>query len=667
MPKNTKHFKNCLGVFQGGGCKALAFVGAFKEARESGVFFSQVAGTSAGSIVAALVAAGASPEYLENAVLETEFANFKRPVDKHISGGSHYIARTLSKMATKKVRLVVKFLRRLGLFSSEEIEVWVEKHLRALLNVTSEKKITFADLNIPLHIVATELGKSAPVIWDLESTPNSSVSYAVRCSCTIPVFFQPVDAKYVDGGVLSNLPAFVLNRSRGKTYEKLLCFMFSDDASVEVSPINVDSGVERQSAVLDAETYLMQLASAIIDGAVTIQAGLQDGLHAIRIDRLPLGTVDFDKINKQSIQEMFVAGQTAARNFFESEAVNLRGREGNRRVLFTEPEALNCIVREEAASGDEVIISLASTRYVYNLFPTLLHWRLNGSGLTFICSASLVQGNTNEAMHERFRRLVLDGLGAKVVVRDELPIEGCFFRRRQGMGSAIIFNEKRASESRACFATKYDKTYDSVAISTMFSVLRPLIDGQAGGLGSSSFSLVRAGLDVLVERLKTIEQYSGDQVVMGIEEVDVRRIVFLTKYVKSYKYSQIERLFRIYRQLGFDLFESVAIEYRSSDGNVVMPVTPPVAEKHGDFFYLFEGNSRLTYMIKEMSAQRLKLLVVRNVSAAFPSTGRFGPNQLLISDEGRIGRDRYKDWNKEHYRDIEAVIRRPSIYLSVLN
>lgn len=39
MTQATKHFKNCLGVFQGGGCKALAFVGAFKEAIARGVFF----------------------------------------------------------------------------------------------------------------------------------------------------------------------------------------------------------------------------------------------------------------------------------------------------------------------------------------------------------------------------------------------------------------------------------------------------------------------------------------------------------------------------------------------------------------------------------------------------------------------------------------------------
>lgn len=58
-------FDNCLAVFQGGGCKALAYVGAYKSALKHGVHFNELAGTSAGSIVAALIAAGATPDQLE--------------------------------------------------------------------------------------------------------------------------------------------------------------------------------------------------------------------------------------------------------------------------------------------------------------------------------------------------------------------------------------------------------------------------------------------------------------------------------------------------------------------------------------------------------------------------------------------------------------------------
>lgn len=46
------------GVFSGGGIKGLALVGAYEVVEQRGFKFARLAGTSAGSIVAALIAAG---------------------------------------------------------------------------------------------------------------------------------------------------------------------------------------------------------------------------------------------------------------------------------------------------------------------------------------------------------------------------------------------------------------------------------------------------------------------------------------------------------------------------------------------------------------------------------------------------------------------------------
>jgi predicted acylesterase/phospholipase RssA len=646
----TRHFKNCLGVFQGGGCKALAFVGAFREATECGVFFSQIAGTSAGSIIAALVAAGASPEYLENAILDTKFDSFKQPVDDDIAGENHAFARLISFVSTRDVRLTVRFLRRLGLFSSSQIESWVETHLRTLLKVSADKRVTFDDLNLPLHIVATEIGTASPMIWSTESTPAASVSYAVRCSCTIPVYFQPVDKRYVDGGVLSNLPAFVLNRSSRRSYEKVLCFAFEADRSQVLN------------GELDAKSYLLKLISTIIDGSTAIQSGLQEELHSIEITGLPLGTVDFDKITPESVKAMFAAGKVAAEKFFRSETTKVRARYENQRILLTEPETLNHIVREELGKGDEVTISLPTTRYVYNMFPTLLYWRMQGVALTFITKTAETQVTAGMVIHEKFRRIILQGLGAHVHELDELSIEGVFLRRQNQAGNAIVFDEHRAEEYRACFAMNYDKTYDASAIRSMFPSSKVRTSHPIAST-SNTFRLVKGGENLLMQRLKTIDQYSDDRITIDVEEIDIQKIVFLTKFVKSYKYSQIERLFRIYDLHGFNLFEPINMQYDSALGGVIMPITPPVAEEHGGKFYLFEGNSRLTYMIKELNVTRVRLVVVRNVSAAFPTSGHFNSSQLLISDEDRIGGNRYKNWNRAHYREIEEAARRPRYYV----
>ena len=66
MNLKNHEFINSKGVFQGGGCKAVAFIGAYESALENGVCFTEFAGTSAGSIFAAIIAAGASVEEMKN-------------------------------------------------------------------------------------------------------------------------------------------------------------------------------------------------------------------------------------------------------------------------------------------------------------------------------------------------------------------------------------------------------------------------------------------------------------------------------------------------------------------------------------------------------------------------------------------------------------------------
>ncbi|MGL6499857.1 patatin-like phospholipase family protein [Aeromonas dhakensis] len=210
--KKTVHFKNCLGVFQGGGCKAIAFIGAYEEARKRGVYFSEVAGTSAGSIFAALISAGATPEYLDRLVNNTCFSDFNSPVEKMVSKkyGSKigHINKFLPRTKKiKKYKDIFYFLLNLGLYSSAQLESWLNERLKELLGV-SEGIINFSDLKIPLHVIATDIQNQNSITWNYNNSPNMSVAYAVRCSCSIPGYFQPVDMKYVDGGLVSNLPTF---------------------------------------------------------------------------------------------------------------------------------------------------------------------------------------------------------------------------------------------------------------------------------------------------------------------------------------------------------------------------------------------------------------------------------------------------------------------------
>src|SRR5438105_5624621 len=65
------------GVFEGGGVKGIALVGGLTAAEEAGVKrWTNVAGTSAGAIVASLVAVGYSASALHDVMAKLKYAPF---------------------------------------------------------------------------------------------------------------------------------------------------------------------------------------------------------------------------------------------------------------------------------------------------------------------------------------------------------------------------------------------------------------------------------------------------------------------------------------------------------------------------------------------------------------------------------------------------------------
>lgn len=197
------------GVFSGGGIKAYAFVGALEVVEKAGYQFKRVAGTSAGAIMAALIAAG-----------------YK----------SHEIKEELEKIHPKlfmdETNVIYKFpfikwltlYWRMGLYSGNEFEDWVENLLEA-------KGIRdFSDLpEGTLKIVASDVTKGRLLVIpddlnDYGLDPlKFSVARAVRMSAGLPFFFEPIKlyginserSIIIDGGVLSNLPIWLF-AERGK-------------------------------------------------------------------------------------------------------------------------------------------------------------------------------------------------------------------------------------------------------------------------------------------------------------------------------------------------------------------------------------------------------------------------------------------------------------------
>ncbi len=197
------------GVFSGGGIKAFALIGAIEEAEKRKLEFVRVAGTSAGSIVAAFIAAGYTSGQIYKLLDGLDLRTLIHP---------------------KKNSIPFSLLRwllvywRMGLYNGNFFESWIAEKLAA------KGLVTFADLpEQTLRVIASDLTNGQMIILpdDLPKYGISSSSFpiakAIRMSCSLPYYFEPVRLKIetginivVDGGVLSNFPMWLFDQERKK-------------------------------------------------------------------------------------------------------------------------------------------------------------------------------------------------------------------------------------------------------------------------------------------------------------------------------------------------------------------------------------------------------------------------------------------------------------------
>lgn len=210
-------------VLEGGGVKGVGLVGAVLRLMDAGYRFTRVAGTSAGAIVAALLASGASAEQLRQVMERLDYRKVPDRAPPPIPGVSEGVS----------------LLRHAGAYEGDYIHEFLREEL-GRLGVE-----TFADLRrehdegadpglerfqqYKLVVMATDItnGRLLRLPWDyhlLGLEPDSRpVADAVRASISIPLYFEPVTIRngtgepvtLVDGGVLSNFPIEAFDRTDG--------------------------------------------------------------------------------------------------------------------------------------------------------------------------------------------------------------------------------------------------------------------------------------------------------------------------------------------------------------------------------------------------------------------------------------------------------------------
>lgn len=213
-------------VLEGGGVKGIGLLGAYLTLLDAGYQIHRVAGTSAGAIVGALIAADMPADFMLKTMREVDYGAFQ---DKGFLDHLGKVGKGLSILFEK------------GIYEGEYLRAWLDDLLSDL------GKVTFGDLRLDdpegslppersyrlvIHTSDISCGRLVRLPWDYplygRDPDRQRVADAVRASMSIPFFYEPIrfrgrrtdgteiNSYLVDGGMLSNFPIDVFDRTDGK-------------------------------------------------------------------------------------------------------------------------------------------------------------------------------------------------------------------------------------------------------------------------------------------------------------------------------------------------------------------------------------------------------------------------------------------------------------------
>ncbi len=164
MTKPGKDIALCL---SGGGTRGAVHLGVLQYLLDHGYRFRAVSGTSIGSLLGGMIAAGHTPEEVLDLMLNEHIMKLFLPVAK---------------------------IRR-GLISHKKIKELLEEMI---------PHNSFEQLHIPFFSCAVNLQRGEAVYFD-----HGTLHDKILASISIPLIFSPVNIggeDYVDGGIRDNLP-----------------------------------------------------------------------------------------------------------------------------------------------------------------------------------------------------------------------------------------------------------------------------------------------------------------------------------------------------------------------------------------------------------------------------------------------------------------------------
>jgi NTE family protein len=310
-------------VFEGGGVKGIGLVGALQAFEEAGFHWQNVAGTSAGAITAALVAAGYTAQ--ETRAIMNDRLDFHKFMDTSGIGKLPVLGPWLSLISSK------------GMYKGDYFLKWMRQMLSEKIG---KDIVTFGDLPLAkesgdsdedyekrykyrLRVVVSDISGNELLVLPqdirrLGGDPDKlEVALAVRMSMSIPFFFGPVvygqgeheKQKHwiMDGGMLSNFPIWLFDSPADKTPEwPTIGFLLWEPGSDK-------HRAQRIRGLISMGLAMVRTMTSAHDRKALDDADLD------RIVKIPTGrysTTDFD-LTRQDQDWLYNSGYQAAKAFLQ--------------------------------------------------------------------------------------------------------------------------------------------------------------------------------------------------------------------------------------------------------------------------------------------------------------------------------------------------------------
>ncbi len=282
MNNNFKY--TCL--FGGGAIRGVSYIGAVKALEELGIIPDRLAGSSVGSIFAALLAVGYSARELKDIFIKVNFELFR---DISIGLGPLF--------ALSKGEVFLEWVRELI-----EKKYYGDKYKKG-----SNPAVTFNDIEKNLVIITTNLSNFKCKEFSKFETPDYEIASAVRISCCMPGLMKPIEYNktlLVDGDLQKSWPMWKLSNNLLNEDERILEFRLEGNYDS-----NDISGIDYANAVYSCMT-------AMSTSFITNIYGNKDKFDYIVLNTGDIVVVDFN-INEAKRNELIDSGYEQTINYFE--------------------------------------------------------------------------------------------------------------------------------------------------------------------------------------------------------------------------------------------------------------------------------------------------------------------------------------------------------------